>query len=167
MTSRHPFAILGRRYPSRTRKDDHDVTRNETLEHNDKNIVEFRANGGRIGDFGDAPVLLLTTIGAKSGKSRTSPMMYQADEQDPRRVYVFASAAGADANPAWFHNIVAHPQELDVEIGTQKQKADAEVLTEPDRTKRYAIQADRYPGFAAYQEQTTRRIPVVALDLRW
>ena len=59
--------------------------------------------------FGDPPVLLLTTTGSKSGLPRTSPMMYLADEDDPSRVYVFASAAGADANPAWFHNILAHP----------------------------------------------------------
>lgn len=83
---------------------------------NHKNIAEFRSGGGRIAHFGDAPVLLLTTTGAKSGQPRTSPMMYLADDHERDRVYVFASAAGADTNPAWFHNIVAHPKKLGVKI---------------------------------------------------
>lgn len=76
------------------------MDREQTLTFNNKNIAEFCASGGRIAAFGDAPVLLLTTTGAKSGQPRTSPMMYLADDHDPNRVYVFASAAGADTNPA-------------------------------------------------------------------
>ncbi|CAA9489496.1 MAG: hypothetical protein AVDCRST_MAG12-2007 [uncultured Rubrobacteraceae bacterium] len=135
------------------------------LAFNEKNIAEFRSNGGRLSYFGDAPVLLLTTTGAKSGKPRTSPMMYLADEHDPNRVYVFATAAGADTNPAWFHNIVANTKNLGVELGRDKMSADAEVLPDPLRAQVYAIQAGRYPGFANYQTMTTRPIPVVALTL--
>jgi len=79
---------------------DQDVDRQQTLAFNENNIAEFRASNGRIASFGDAPLLLLTTTGARSGQRRTSPMMYLADEHDPNRVYVFASAAGADQNPA-------------------------------------------------------------------
>jgi deazaflavin-dependent oxidoreductase (nitroreductase family) len=95
--------------------------------------------------------LLLTTTGAKSGQRRTSPMMYLADQHDPDRVYVFASAGGADQNPAWYHNVVAHPDDLRVEIGSEELDATAEVLQEPERSDVYAIQAGRYPGFADYQ----------------
>jgi deazaflavin-dependent oxidoreductase (nitroreductase family) len=135
------------------------------LTFNEKNIAEFRSNGGRIAAFGNAPVLLLTTTGARSGQLRTSPMMYLADDHDPNRVYVFATAAGADTNPAWFRNIVAHPKKLGVEIGGDTMTADAEVLPDPLRAQVYAVQASRYLGFADYQTKTTRPISVVALTL--
>lgn len=142
------------------------MNREQKLAFNNKNIAEFRSGGGRIAAFGDAPVLLLTTTGARSGRPRTNPMMYLADDRDPDRAYVFASAAGADANPAWFHNIVANPEGLGVEIGQDAMTADAEVLTDPLREKVFDLQASHYPGFAAYQAKTTRPIPVVALDLQ-
>ena len=136
------------------------------LEFNRKNIAEFRSNGGRIASFGDAPLLLLTTRGAQSGLPRTSPMMYLADGRNRNRVYVFASAAGRDTNPAWFNNLLARPDDLTVEIGTATVSASAKVLEEPLRSQIYAEQAARYPGFASYQANTSRRIPVVALTLR-
>lgn len=135
-------------------------------DYNTANIAEFRANGGRVSSFGDAPLLLLTTIGAKTGKSRTVPIMYLADEHDPDRVYVFASAAGADEDPAWLRNLAAHPTGLMVEIGDDALSADAEIVPEPTRSEIYAVQASRYPGFAEYEAKTSRRIPVVALSLQ-
>ena len=141
------------------------MDREQILAFNDKNIAEFRSRGGQIAAFGDAPILLLTTTGAKSGLPRTNPMMYLADDHDPNRVYVFASAAGADANPAWFHNVVARPQDLKVEIGNGTMTADAEVLPDPLRERVYDVQAGRYPGFADYQARTARPIPVIALTL--
>lgn len=141
------------------------MNQERTPTFNEKNIAEFRASGGRVASFGDAPLLLLTTSGAKSGRPRTKPMMYLADDRDPNRVYVFASAAGADTNPAWFHNIVAHPNGIRVEIGSDTMTADAEVLPDPLRAEVYAVQASRYPGFANYQAKTTRPIPVIALTL--
>ena len=141
------------------------MERSEILSVNEQNIAEFRSSGGRIAEDGDAPVLLLTTTGARSGQPRTSPMMYLADDRDTDRVYVFATAAGADTNPAWFHNIVTHPKNLGVEIGRDAMTADAEVLPDPLRERVYAVQAGRYPGFAEYQTNTTRSVPVVALTL--
>ncbi len=129
----------------------------EPTDFNTRNIAEFRSSGGTVGSFGDAPLLLLTTIGAKTGKLRTSPMMYLADERDPDRVYVFASAAGAD--------VAAHSTDVTVEIGRETLTADAEIVAEPTRAEIYAAQAARYPGFASYQAKISRRIPVVALTL--
>jgi deazaflavin-dependent oxidoreductase (nitroreductase family) len=142
------------------------VDRQQALTFNENNIAEFRASKGRIASFGDAPLLLLTTTGARSGHRRTSPMMYLAEEHDPNRVYVFASAAGVDQNPAWFHNIVARPHDPDVELGEERYGATAEVVPDPRRTDIYALQASRYPGFAGYQEKTSRSIPVVALTFQ-
>lgn len=138
----------------------------ERLAFNQRNIDEFHETGGKMPtDFGDGPVLVLTTTGAKSGEPRTVPMMYLADEQDPDRVYVFASNGGRDTDPAWAHNLRADPS-VTVEIGTEKLDAAAELLDEPRRSEVYAIQAERYPGFADYQAGTERSIPVVALNLR-
>jgi deazaflavin-dependent oxidoreductase (nitroreductase family) len=138
----------------------------ERLAYNEQNIAEFRAGGGKIASFGDDPVLLLHTTGARSGLRRVSPMMYLQDEDDPNRVYVFASAAGQERDPAWFVNLAAQPEGLTVEIGSEVLQADAEVLQEPRRGEIYAIQASRYPAFARFGEKTSRVIPVVALDLR-
>jgi deazaflavin-dependent oxidoreductase (nitroreductase family) len=150
----------------RSRRKDHDVDTQQRLKFNEDNIAEFRASGGRIASFGEAPLLLLTTQGAKSGQRRTSPMMYLADEHDSDRVYVFASAAGDDQHPAWFHNVVAHPADLEVELGDARYQATAEVVSEPRRTEVYATQAGLFPGFAEYQAMTSRVIPVVALTLK-
>ena len=136
-----------------------------TLSFNEKIIEEFRANGGRAAAFGDAPLLLLTTKGAKTGKEHTSPVMYLGDEHDSTVVYVFASYAGADTNPAWYYNLLANPYDVIVEVGVETIAASAEVLDEPRRTTIYAEQAKRFPGFAEYQEKTTRTIPVVELKL--
>jgi len=79
----------------------------DTSDWNTKIIAEFRSNDGKVGgQFEGAPLLLLTTTGARSGQPRVNPMMY-LDEGD--RLYVFASKAGAPTNPDWYHNLAAHP----------------------------------------------------------
>ena len=124
-------------------------------------IDEFRANGGRVGgQFEGAPLLLLHTTGARSGAERVNPMMYL--DLDGHR-YVFASKAGADTHPDWYHNAVARP-EVTVEAGDETYPAVAVVVTGPDRDRVYAEQASRYPGFAEYAAKTTRVIPVVELQ---
>jgi deazaflavin-dependent oxidoreductase (nitroreductase family) len=142
------------------------TTQEERLAYNQRNIDEFRETGGKMPtDFGDAPVLLLSTTGAKSGEPRTAPMMYLADEADPDRVYVFGSNGGRDTDPAWVHNVRAD-QSVTVEIGTEKLAGTAELLDEPRRSEVYAIQAERYSAFADYEAGTSRAIPVVAVNLQ-
>ena len=126
-------------------------------------IAEFRENGGRVGgNFEGAPVLLLHTRGARSGRERINPMMYL--ELDGR-LFVFASKAGADSNHDWYHNLVADP-EVEVELGTERFTARAAPLTGDERTRIYDEQASRYPGFREYQDKTERQIPVVELTRR-
>jgi deazaflavin-dependent oxidoreductase (nitroreductase family) len=123
-------------------------------------IEEFRANDGRVGgQFDGAPLLLLHTVGAKTGQARVNPMMYL--DLDGRR-FVFASKAGADTDPDWFRNLVAHP-EVNVEVGTETYTAQAKPVDRAERDRIYAEQARRYPGFADYEAKTTRVIPVVEL----
>ena len=123
-------------------------------------IEEFRANEGKVGGgFDGAPILLLHTTGAKTGRERVNPMMYL--DLDGHR-YVFASKSGADTNPDWYWNLVAHP-DLTAEVGTETYEAAAVPVTGGDRDRIYTEQARRYPGFAEYEEKTSRVIPVVEL----
>ncbi|MFD0151757.1 nitroreductase/quinone reductase family protein [Streptomyces sp. NPDC055721] len=132
---------------------------------NQQVIEEFRANGGRVGGmFEGAALLLLTTTGARSGRAHTNPAVYV---RDGARLLVFASNAGGPKHPAWFHNLSADPYvtvELGTPEGTVERFGATAVATEgEERDRLYAEQADRDPGFAAYQAATDRIIPVVAL----
>ncbi len=128
---------------------------------NERLIAEYRANGGRVtGQFAGAPLLLLTTTGAKSGRARTMPLVYSRDGD---HLVVIASKGGAPTNPDWYHNLVANP-EVTVELGAETFRARASVPGEPERTRLYDQQATLMPGFAEYQKKTTRQIPVVVLE---
>ena len=123
-------------------------------------IEEFRANGGKVGGmFAGSTLLLLHTIGAKSGQERINPV---ACTSDGDRLVVFASKAGAPTNPDWYYNLAANPL-VTVEYGTEKFQAQAEIVPEPERTRIYSQMAAINPGFAEYEKKTTRVIPVIAL----
>ena len=127
---------------------------------NDNLIAEFRANGGKVGGmFAGAPLMLLTTTGAKTGQPRVAPLVYTTDGDD---YVIIASKGGAPTNPDWYHNIVANP-EVTVEIGTETFPARARVAGD-DRDRLFDQQAALMPNFAEYQQNTTRRIPVVVLE---
>jgi deazaflavin-dependent oxidoreductase (nitroreductase family) len=128
---------------------------------NRKVIEEFRANGGRVGGpFEGADLLLLTSTGAKSGEERTTPVMFL---NDGGRMVIFASKAGAPTHPAWYHNLVAHP-DATVEVGTEKVSVHAVITSGEERERLFEEQVARSPQFAEYREKTTREIPVVALE---
>lgn len=132
-------------------------------DYNAQIIAEFRANHGKVGgSFEGAPLLILHSIGAKSGQVRESPMMYLRDGE---RILVFASKAGAPTNPDWYHNLKANP-EARIEIGDEVLDVRAEELPRAERDAKYAEQAALYPGFADYEAKTDRVIPVVALTPR-
>ncbi len=124
-------------------------------------IEEFRKNHGKVGGaFDGSTLLLLTTIGAKSGKKRIIPLVY-TEEGD--KYVIIASKGGADSHPDWFFNVVANDQ-VEVEMGDEKFKAKAEITDEATRKKLYAQHASRYPGFLEYQQKTKRAIPVILLE---
>jgi deazaflavin-dependent oxidoreductase (nitroreductase family) len=130
---------------------------------NRQTIETFRANGGKVGGVWEGrPLLLLTTTGAKSGQRRTTPVMYLPDGD---RLLVFATKAGAPTNPAWYHNLLAHP-EVTVEVGTETYETIATPLTGEERDRLFARQAELYPQFGQYQARATRKIPVIALERR-
>jgi len=109
--------------------------------------------------FEGSPMILVHHIGAKSGVERIAPLVYLTADD---RLFIFGSKGGADENPAWYHNLIANPK-VTVEVGTETFAVTASVLTGAERDKYYAIQAAAHPGFAAYQEKTTRIIPVIEL----
>lgn len=127
---------------------------------NKKIIDEFRANGGKVGPpFAGAPMILLTTKGAKSGRLLTTPLVYN---QEGEQMTIIASMAGAPNNPAWYHNIVANPR-IEVEVGTEKFWVNARETNGEERDTLYAKQAAKFPAFADYETKTTRKIPVFVL----
>ena len=133
---------------------------NEANEWNKAIIDEFRANDGKVGgQFSDMPLLLLHTTGAKSKLSRINPVAYIADGE---RFAVMASKGGAPTHPDWYYNLVAKP-EVSAEVGTEQFQVHATIAAEPERTQLYEKMATVNPGFAEYQRQTTRIIPVVVL----
>lgn len=103
-----------------------------------------------------------STAGACSGQPRINPVMYLADGD---RFLVFASKAGAETNPGRYWNLRANPDAV-IEVGDETVAVRVAELTGPERDEEYRIQSERYPGFAAYQEKTSRTIPVIALTRR-
>ena len=128
---------------------------------NSQVIDEFRANDGKVGGmFKGAPLLLLHHTGAKSGQERVAPLVYLDDDG---RYVIFASKAGAPTNPAWYHNLLAHP-ETSIEVGSETVPVVAGEVTGEGRQRLFDVQVQRNPGFADYQEKAGDRvIPVIAL----
>jgi deazaflavin-dependent oxidoreductase (nitroreductase family) len=126
-------------------------------------VDEFRANDGKVGGmFEGAPMILVHHVGAKSGAERVTPLVYYREGE---RLFVFASKAGADEHPAWYHNLLAHP-DTTVEVGAETLAVTAKVLAGADRDEYFAKQVAVAPGFGDYQRKTTRVIPVVELVRR-
>jgi deazaflavin-dependent oxidoreductase (nitroreductase family) len=124
-------------------------------------IDEFRNDGGKVtGLFAGAPLVLITTTGAKSGRRRTTPIVYTTDGD---RIVVIASKGGAPTSPDWYHNLVAHP-EVTVELPSETFEARARTAEGLERERLWRAQAALMPNFDEYQKATTRQIPVVVLE---
>ena len=124
-------------------------------------VEEFRANGGKVGgQFAGAPMVLLTTTGARSGQPRISPLVYSMDGD---RMVIVASKGGAPTHPDWYHNLVANP-EVTVEIGEETYPARASVAQGAERDRIFAQVVEQMPGFGEYQKNNPRIIPVVLLE---
>ena len=137
------------------------MTDADWLALNEGVIAEFRANGGRCGGRWEGnPMVLLTTVGAKSGRQRTSPVTYTTDDD---RIVLIASRAGDDRHPAWYHNLVANPRVV-VEVGDERFDAEARVASEPERTRLLDERIAVMPRFGEYLQMTDRTIPVVVIE---
>jgi deazaflavin-dependent oxidoreductase (nitroreductase family) len=124
-------------------------------------IDEFRANGGTVkGPAEGFSLLLLHTRGARTGAERVNPVAYQPLAEGWA---VFATHAGAPKNPAWYHNLLAHPETI-IEVGCETVPVRARVAAGEERDVIWARQKAFYPRFARYERQTAREIPVVVLE---
>jgi deazaflavin-dependent oxidoreductase (nitroreductase family) len=125
-------------------------------------IEDFRRNAGHAtsGPFVGRNLLLLTTVGRRSGGENTVPLVYSRDDD---RYVIVASKGGAPTNPAWYHNLVANPL-VRVEVGTDSFTARARVAEGTERRRLFDRQAEENPGFREYEKRTTRQIPVITLE---
>lgn len=130
------------------------------------NRVVYRASGGRLGNKlpgTDAPVILVHTTGAKSGKKRVQPLIGLDDQG---RWVIVASKGGTNKHPAWYHNLKANP-ETEIEVGRKRIPVQARVVEETERAELWPKLVEIYPPYEEYQEFAgERRIPVLSLDPR-
>jgi len=120
----------------------------------------YRLSGGKLGGrLGKSPVLLLNTTGRKTGKQRTTPLLYLRDGDD---LVLVASYGGAPTHPVWWLNLLAKP-EAEVEIGRKKLSVTARQADAAERERLWPLLVAMYGDYAEYQKKTTREIPVVIL----
>jgi deazaflavin-dependent oxidoreductase (nitroreductase family) len=130
-------------------------------------VALYRRSGGRLGShlpgWPEARVALVDHTGAKSGAKRTSPLMYHADGD---AVAVVASKAGQPTNPAWFHNLKAHP-DTTIQIGSEVRAVHARVATDDERARLWPEFLAFYPGYEFFRSNAKpREIPIVILEPR-
>lgn len=124
----------------------------------------YRLTGGRVGGrfLGGAPVMLLTTIGRKSGAPRVAPLLYL---EDGDRIVTVASKGGMSHHPLWYRNVVANP-DVEVTIGTTTRSMRARTASADEKAAYWPRLTAMYPDYGTYQARTTREIPVVILSPR-
>ena len=120
----------------------------------------YRISGGRIaGRMGKAPIMILTTKGSRSGKLRSSPVLYMVDGED---VVTVASAGGAEKNPSWFMNLMRDP-DASVTIKRETRRVRARRASAKERERLWPLLTSMFPRYAIYAQNTKREIPIVIL----
>jgi deazaflavin-dependent oxidoreductase (nitroreductase family) len=120
----------------------------------------YRATGGKLfGRMGKSPILLLNTVGRKSGRKRTSPLLYVMDGED---FVIIASKGGAPTHPAWYLNLRANP-EATVEVGDREVRVRAERTAPEEKARLWQKMVEMYPTYDDYQRKTEREIPLLIL----
>lgn len=124
----------------------------------------YRATDGLIGYRvpGVPAMLLLDHVGARSGTRRTTPLVFARDGEN---VILIASKGGYPKNPAWFHNLVAHP-DTTIQIGSKRMNVHARVAKPEERERLWKLAVAVYGGYEDYRRRTDREIPLVVLDPR-
>jgi deazaflavin-dependent oxidoreductase (nitroreductase family) len=126
------------------------------------NVWVYRLTGGRVGGrfLRGAPVLLLTSIGCKSGQPRVAPLLYLRDGEN---LVIVASKGGMSRHPTWYRNVQANP-EVEVEVGSERKKMRARTASPEEKATLWPKLVAMYPDYDDYQARTEREIPVVVLS---
>jgi deazaflavin-dependent oxidoreductase (nitroreductase family) len=125
-------------------------------------IDEFHAHGGKVRNFPGPEFLLLHTHGARSNQPRTTPLRYIKDGD----TYILVAAnGGAPRNPDWYYNILAHPNDVTIEVGTEQLNVHATVAPPAERDRLFAEVVRQAPDFAKAQKGTSRIMPIVLLRM--
>jgi len=120
----------------------------------------YRATGGKLfGRMGKSPIMLLNTVGRKTGRKRTSPLLYVMDGED---FVIIASKGGAPTHPAWYLNLKANP-DATVEVGDRKVRVRAEEVDSEEKVRLWQKMVEMYPTYDDYQRKTKREIPLLIL----
>jgi len=120
----------------------------------------YRMTGGFVGGrFGKAPILLLTTTGAKTGKERTMPLLYYPDGEN---LVVIASNGGSDRHPGWYVNVRKNPK-AEVQVGRETKAVTAKTASAEEKARLWPLITKMYAQYDGYQKNTSREIPVVVL----
>ena len=120
----------------------------------------YRATGGKLfGRMGKSPILLLNTVGRKTGRKRTSPLLYVMDGED---FVIIASKGGAPTHPAWYLNLKANP-DATVEVGDREVRVRAEEVDSEEKVRLWQKMVEMYPTYDDYQTKTKREIPLLVL----
>jgi len=131
-------------------------------------LQAYRASGGTAGHYWDSTsvggngvqtCLLLTTRGRRSGRTYTHPLLYAKDGE---RFVIVGSKGGSDAHPAWYHNLLAHP-DVELQVGPEIFKARATLATGDERARLWALITAIFPPYLDYQARTAREIPLFSL----
>ena len=135
------------------------------VDQNERNKLlaeEFRANGGRVSEaaFSGAALVLLHTVGRKSGRAYMNPMRYLPDAN---RYVIFATHQGADEDPDWCKNLMAAGKAT-IEVDEKTIEVRPVILNGEERDALYRRQVEAHPVFGDYERRTTRKIPVIALE---
>jgi deazaflavin-dependent oxidoreductase (nitroreductase family) len=120
----------------------------------------YRATGGKLfGRMGKSPILLLNTVGRKTGRKRTSPLLYVMDGED---FVIIASKGGASTHPAWYLNLKAN-SDATVEVGDREVRVRAEEVDSEEKVRLWQKMVEIYPTYDDYQIKTKREIPLLVL----
>lgn len=126
-----------------------------------EHVKRYRETDGNEGhDWQGATVLILTTTGRKSGKQRSTPLIYGRDGDD---YLVVASKGGAPDHPAWYLNLTDHP-DVEVQVWGERFPAKGRTATSEEKQRLWQTMVERWPAYADYQRRTARDIPVVVLE---
>jgi deazaflavin-dependent oxidoreductase (nitroreductase family) len=132
-----------------------------TNEINRKVMAEFRANGGIVPSrVHPSPLLILHTIGAKTGQPRENPLAYLPDDDS---FAIFGTNAARPSNPDWYHNLRAHPKAV-IEVGSERIPVAARVVDGEEKHRLWSAQVAVMPLFAEYEQKVSRAIPVIVLE---